>query len=187
MVPPVRGVLLDRDGVLDDNPEGYVYTWEEFVFLPRVLDALARLHALGIAVAVVTNQSVVNRGELTLEVLTDIHRRMCAVICAHGGALSADAVFVCPHTPEEGCACRKPGTGNLFRALDHLRLAPEECCFVGDRFTDVQAAHAAGMRGYLVQTGASFEVAEALAPPISADGVFSDLAEFVSSLPRPAS
>jgi len=178
-------VLLDRDGVIDDNPEGYVCTWEEFVFLPGVLEALARLREQGIHIAVVTNQSIVNRGQLSPDALLAIHRQMCASIVAHGGALTTDAVFVCPHLPEEGCDCRKPKPGNVFRALAYLGLSPADCCFVGDRFTDVQAAHAVGMKGYLVQCGSPFDLTEALSPPVSADGVFADLADVVSHLHPP--
>ena len=178
--PRFRAVLLDRDGVINDNPKGYVYTWDRFVFLPGVLDALARLRATGIRVAVITNQSAIGRGLVAQEDVAAIHDRLCEVVEQHGGRI--EGVFMCPHVPDEGCGCRKPKPGSLQRALEELGVLAEECCFVGDHGTDVLAAHNAGMLGYLVRSGAPFDEQEMLEHPYFADGVFDDVADFADCL-----
>src|SRR5436190_23406732 len=99
-------VFLDRDGVIIENREGYVRSWEDVAFLPGVLGALRRLARLSCAVAIVTNQSPVGRGLLTLEAAEAINRRVVARIEAAGGRI--DASYLCPHRPDERCGCRKP-------------------------------------------------------------------------------
>lgn len=179
-LPGFHAVLLDRDGVINDKPKGFVYTWDEFVFLPGVLDSLERLRAAAIPVAVITNQSFIGRGMIEQSAVEAIHDRLREVVAEHGGRI--EGVFVCPHAPEAGCECRKPKTRNFELALAQLGVAPDECCFVGDRATDVLAAHNAGLKGYLVRSGAPFDEAEVLGPLVSADGVFTDLAQFVHRL-----
>jgi histidinol-phosphate phosphatase family protein len=166
--------------VVNDKPKGFVYTWEEFVFLPGVLEALRRLRQAGIPVAVITNQSFIGRGWIRREEVDRIHERMCDVVAQHGGWI--EGVFVCPHAPEDGCRCRKPATLNFTRALTCLAMEGGDCCYVGDRPTDVLAAHAAGMKGYLVRSGAAFDETEVRNPPCVVDGIFPDLAEFVDCL-----
>ena len=144
-------VLLDRDGVINENRAHYVTRWEEFRFLPRALDALAALGRLGLRLAVVTNQSAVGRGLMTREDLDEIHRRMIARCAWRGAAI--DGVFVCPHLPWQGCGCRKPKPGLLLQALAALGEPPERCVAVGDSADDLLAAKAAGVPFVLVRTG----------------------------------
>ncbi|NCO42287.1 MAG: HAD-IIIA family hydrolase [Armatimonadetes bacterium] len=179
-LPGFRGVLLDRDGVLNDKPKGFVYTWEEFLFLPGVLEALRRLHEAGIPVAVITNQSFIGRGWISRDEVELIHQKMCDAVAEHGGRI--EGVFLCPHAPEDGCRCRKPAILSFVRALTCLGLEASDCCYVGDRPTDVLAAHAAGMEGYLVRSGAAFDEAAVRNPPYCAEGLVGDLAEFVDCL-----
>jgi D-glycero-D-manno-heptose 1,7-bisphosphate phosphatase len=145
------GILLDRDGVINRERPDYVRRWEEFEFLPGVLGALRRLAVRNWPTAVVTNQSVIGRGLATAEVVHDIHRRMIAAVEAAGGRI--DAVFVCPHVPGHGCACRKPLPGLLAQAAEALQLRLAECYFVGDALSDLHSARAAGCRPILVQSG----------------------------------
>lgn len=144
-------VLLDRDGVINENRADYVTRWEEFRFLPRSLQALAALRGLGLRLAVVTNQSAVGRGLLAPDALHEIHRRMVAS-CARGGA-AIEGVFACPHAPWDGCDCRKPRPGLLLRALAALGEPAEECVAIGDGVEDLLAARAAGVPFVLVRTG----------------------------------
>src|SRR3990172_3360515 len=109
-------VLLDRDGVINENRADYVTRWADFRFLPRSLEGLAALRRLRLAV--VTHQSVVGRGLLARQTLEDIPRRMLAP-CARGG-ITIDGVLTCPHTPWDGCDCRKPQPGLLLRAMAAL-------------------------------------------------------------------
>src|SRR5690349_15225055 len=99
-------VFVDRDGVINANRVDHVTSWETFKFLPGALDALRLLTRAGIRLAIITNQAIINRGVVPRAVLDDIHRRMLAQIELAGGQI--DAVEVCPHRPDELCACRKP-------------------------------------------------------------------------------
>ena len=144
-------VLLDRDGVINEDRPDYVRRWEEFRFLPRSLSALAALGRLGLRLAVVTNQSAVGRGLLAPDTLDEIHRRMLAH-CARSGA-AIQGVFACPHAPWDGCRCRKPRPGLLFEAMAALGEPPERCVVIGDSHEDLRAAEAAGVSFVLVRTG----------------------------------
>lgn len=172
-------VFLDRDGVINQNLDGgYVTRWELFHFLPGVLPALATLHRHGYPVIVVTNQAGIGRGLVPAAVVEEIHRRMCAAIEEAGGYI--EAVFSCPHHPDERCDCRKPQPGLLLRAAAELRLDLARSTFVGDHVTDLQAGLAAGCRPLLVRTGRGRESQAALAadPALAAAGlvVVDDLA-----------
>lgn len=144
-------VIVDRDGVINRNREGHVLTWEQFEFLPGALAALAELHRSGHRVAVISNQAAVGRGLLTPAQLTEIHRRMCAEVIAAGGRV--DAVYHCPHTPEEGCGCRKPAPGLVLKALECFGVPAGAAILVGDHHTDIEAARAAGTRSIYVRSG----------------------------------
>ena len=144
-------VLLDRDGVINENRAEYVTTWEDFRFLPGALEALVALRRLGVRLAVVTNQSAVGRRLLAPQALEEIHRRMLARCAAVGIAI--DGVFVCPHAPWDRCACRKPQPGLLLRAMGALGEPPQRCVAIGDGHEDLLAAAASGVPFVLVRTG----------------------------------
>ena len=146
-----RAVLIDRDGVICRNRDDHVKNWEEFVFLPGVLKALARLARLDLHIVVITNQAIINRRMVPAEVVEDIHVRMVRAIEAAGGRV--DRVMVCPHRPEEGCACRKPQPGLLWMAADELELDLSQSYLIGDAEADMQAGRAMGCHRYLVLTG----------------------------------
>lgn len=146
-----RAVFIDRDGVICRNRDDYVKSWEEFAFLPGVLRALARLARLGLYTIVTTNQSIINRHIVTVEVVEDIHARMVQAIEAAGGRV--DRVMYCPHRPEEHCTCRKPQPGLLLAAAQELSLDLSQSYLIGDAETDIQAGQAVGCRRYLVLTG----------------------------------
>ena len=153
-------LLLDRDGVINENRPDYVTRWEDFRFLPGALEALAALRRLGLRLAVVTNQSAVGRGLIEPGVLDGIHRRMLAA-CAQRGVV-IEAVFVCPHAPGDGCDCRKPRPGLLARAMAALGEPPERCLAIGDGHEDLLAASEAGVPFVLVRTGRGVETARRL-------------------------
>lgn len=146
-----RVVLLDRDGVINADSPGHIRSPAAWQPLPGSLEAIARLHQAGIAVAVCTNQSGLARRLFTPRALAAIHRRMEAAVAAAGGELAG--VFVCPHGPDAGCDCRKPRPGLLLRALAELGMRPEEAVFIGDSARDLAAAEAAGVTPWLVLTG----------------------------------
>jgi D-glycero-D-manno-heptose 1,7-bisphosphate phosphatase len=144
-------VFLDRDGVINENRPDHVKSWDEFVFLPGVFEPLRLLARVGRPIVVVSNQAVINRGLVSRETVEGIHRQMCAEIAHHGGRV--DAVYYCPHRPDESCECRKPRPGLLLRAASELRLDLARSYFIGDAFSDVEAALAAGCSPVLVLTG----------------------------------
>jgi D-glycero-D-manno-heptose 1,7-bisphosphate phosphatase len=144
-------VLLDRDGVINRNRSDYVKSWEEFEFLPGSLEALRMLAERETRVVVTTNQSAVGRGLLSQSELDLIHARMTEEIEAHGGRIAA--VLCCPHSPDDGCLCRKPRPGLLLEAVGRFQLDPDLCYVVGDSLDDLMAAHAVGMRYIMVLTG----------------------------------
>lgn len=144
-------VFLDRDGVIIENRDGYVKTWDEVGFLPGAFEALRRLAVSPYKVVMVTNQSAIGRGILSFEHAIEINRRVVAEIEAHGGRI--DACYLCPHRPEDGCDCRKPLPGLLIRAQGDLDLDLSRSSLVGDAVSDLEAAEAAGVQGILVLTG----------------------------------
>lgn len=144
-------VLIDRDGVINRNRNDYVKSWEEFEFLPGSLAALKSLAQQRAQVIVVTNQSVVGRGIISLDELEEIHARMRQEIERRGAYI--DAVFCCPHAPEEGCSCRKPQPGMLAEALELFEIDTQRCYVVGDSYNDLLAARALGLPFILVLTG----------------------------------
>lgn len=144
-------VILDRDGVINRDRPDFVRSPADWVALPGSLEAIARLTAAGVRVAVATNQSGVGRGLFDESVLASIHRRMETEILNAGGRL--DQIVYCPHHPDAGCDCRKPKPG-LLLALARAyggSLAGVPC--IGDSGRDLEAAAAVGARPILVLTG----------------------------------
>jgi len=145
-------IFVDRDGVINRDRLDYVKSWSEFVFLPRSLDALKLLTLRGYSVIVITNQSVINRKLVTEAELEKIHDNMKAAVAARGGNI--EAVYYCPHIPEDGCNCRKPEPGLIIQAQADYRHDLSNTCMVGDSLKDIQCARRAGCgKVILVRTG----------------------------------
>jgi D-glycero-D-manno-heptose 1,7-bisphosphate phosphatase len=138
----VKAVLLDRDGVINADREGYVTSWSEFRFLPGALEGLRQLTAAGYRLAVITNQAAIGRGLASADQVEELNARMVSAL-AEGGA-RIDAVLYCPHAPEEGCDCRKPRPGLLIEAGRRLGVDPGDTYVIGDWVDDIAAARAAG-------------------------------------------
>jgi D-glycero-D-manno-heptose 1,7-bisphosphate phosphatase len=144
-------VVLDRDGVINEDSAEFIKSVAEWRPIGGSLDAIAALNRGGFRVAVVTNQSGVGRGLFTEETLNAIHERMAAAVREAGGELAA--VYYCPHRPDEGCDCRKPRTALLRRLERDLGYSLARAPFIGDRLSDIAAADAVGARAMLVRTG----------------------------------
>lgn len=144
-------VFLDRDGVLNQNRADYVRTWQQVEFLPGVFAAMQRLAASSFVVVVVTNQSAVGRGLMTVPALAAINQGIVREVGQAGGRI--DAVYACPHRPDQGCPCRKPQPGMLLQAARDLDIDLERSFLVGDAVSDVQAGLAAGCQPIMVRTG----------------------------------
>lgn len=150
-------VFLDRDGTVLEEA-GYLDRLERLVFYPFAIDAVRLLSRGGFAVVVFTNQSGVGRGMYKEDFVLQAHDVMREQL-ARGGA-RVDGFYYCPHHPQadieeyrQACDCRKPGPGMARQAAVDLDLDLSRSFTVGDKWTDVQAGHAAGARGILVRTG----------------------------------
>lgn len=161
--PERKLVVLDRDGVINADSDDYVKSPEEWRPLPGSLDAIAKLGRGGFDVVIATNQSGVGRGLFSAEALDAIHARMREEVAAAGGAIAG--IYVCPHRPEDDCACRKPRGGLLEQIERDFARPLTGVPFIGDKLSDVQAAVAAGARPIFVLTpryAADAERAQAL-------------------------
>jgi D-glycero-D-manno-heptose 1,7-bisphosphate phosphatase len=177
-VSPFRkkpAVFLDRDGVIIENRPDYVKSIADVHFIPGALAALARAGRLDCHLVVVTNQSVIGRGLLARETSVAINDFVVQEIIAAGGRL--DGLYVCPHLPGAGCACRKPAPGLLLSAAEDLGIDLAASVMIGDALTDLQAGQAAGTQTLLVRTGRGDSQAAGLAQAgLSGVLVLADLA-----------
>ncbi|HNP27588.1 MAG TPA: HAD family hydrolase [Nitrospirales bacterium] len=146
---PSTAVFLDRDGTLNHDT-GYVTSPDQLVLFPGVPEGIARLNHLGAMVLLVTNQSAIGRGMMTIQGLESIHERLAELIRPYGASI--DGIFFCPHHPQEGCACRKPKAGLIDQAVTRFALDVSQCFFVGDKWSDLAAAQTASVPGVLVMT-----------------------------------
>lgn len=151
MASGVRLVIIDRDGVINEDSGEFIKSVAEWRPIRGSLEAIAALHRGGWKVTVVTNQSGVGRGLYDEATLAKIHEHMRERVRAAGGELAG--VYYCPHLPDAGCECRKPKPG-MFRALERdLGVSVVGAPYIGDRLSDVEAAEAVGARPMLVRTG----------------------------------
>ncbi len=124
-------LILDRDGVINEDSDDYIRCLEDWRPIPGSIDAIARASQAGYRVAIATNQSGLGRGYFGLDELETIHQRLCALVEAAGGSIAG--IFYCPHLPDAGCDCRKPRTG-LLRAIEReLGDSAVGAWFVGDK------------------------------------------------------
>jgi D-glycero-D-manno-heptose 1,7-bisphosphate phosphatase len=179
-----RLVILGRDGILNVYREDHVKSPDEWQPLPGALEAVARLNHAGWHAVVATNQSGIGRGMIDMASVNAVHLHMMQRLSAVGGRL--DAVFFCPHTPEDNCDCRKPKPGLMRQiALRYgidLRTVPMLC----DTVRDLQAAQAAGCEPHLVLSGRAANLTEAQLGDIVAEvpgaEAHRDLGSFVDFL-----
>jgi D-glycero-D-manno-heptose 1,7-bisphosphate phosphatase len=147
----VKLVILDRDGTINHEREDYIKSPEEWVPLPGALEAIARLNHAGWHVVVATNQSGIGRGLFDMVALNAMHAKMNQMLAKVGGRV--EAVFFCPHTPEDHCSCRKPMPG-LFQMIgQRFGRSLDGVPMVGDLPRDVLAAQSVGCEPHLVRTG----------------------------------
>ena len=149
-----RAIFLDRDGTLNKDV-GFLRKIGEMELLPGVAEAVRLINESGFLAIVVTNQSVIARGEVSVEELEEIHRKLETLLGWEGAYL--DDIFYCPHHPDRGfagerpeykipCSCRKPAPGLLFQAAEKYHIALEESWMIGDRESDMEAGRRAGCR-----------------------------------------
>jgi D-glycero-D-manno-heptose 1,7-bisphosphate phosphatase len=166
-------IVLDRDGTINHDSDAYIRSPAEWQPIKGSLEAIARLTQAGWRVVVATNQSGLARGLFDFATLNAIDETMHRAVRQAGGRI--DAIFLCPHRPEDDCACRKPKPGLLFQIGRRMNVDLAEVPVVGDSLRDLQAAVAAGAKPVLVLTGKGAKTHEAGGLP-PGTRIFADLA-----------
>lgn len=144
-------IILDRDGVINQDSDLYIKSPEEWIPLPGSLEAIGRLNQWGYRVVVATNQSGIGRGLFGMDTINAIHDKMIKAASLAGGRI--DSIFFCPHAAESTCDCRKPRPGMLREVAMRYNTALMGVPAVGDSLRDLQAAAAVGAQPILVLTG----------------------------------
>ena len=173
-------VILDRDGVINRDSKRFVKSADEWIPLPGSIRAIADLSRAGFTVAVASNQSGLARGLFDRNALRAMHRKMRRLVAGQGGRI--DRIVICPHGPDDGCDCRKPGPGLLRRLGGLYRTDLEGVPVIGDSLRDLEAAAHVGARPILVRTGNGRKTAAALPGPLADTEVFDDLAAAAAEL-----
>jgi D-glycero-D-manno-heptose 1,7-bisphosphate phosphatase len=144
-------LIVDRDGVINEDSESYIKSPAEWIPVPGSPEALAKATQAGFRIVVVSNQAGLAHGLFNMDTLNEIHAKMIKELKRYGGEI--EAIFFCPHAPEADCQCRKPRPGMLKEIGSRLRMSLEDVPFIGDKISDVQAARAVQARPILVRTG----------------------------------
>jgi len=144
-------IILDRDGVINYDSHEYIKSADEWEPIPGSLEAIAQLNRLGYRVIIVTNQSGISRGYYDLETLDNIHEKLQRELAAVGGHI--EAIFFCPHKPDDNCHCRKPKPGMLEQIHEKYHIDFAETFFIGDSLVDMQVAMSVGCKPILVLSG----------------------------------
>ncbi len=151
MTGKTGAIFLDRDGVINENRDDHVKSWNEFLFTPDALRSICELTLLGLPIFVVTNQAIISRRLATLDTLNDIHTLMLTAIRASGGRITK--IYYCPHDSHENCNCRKPAPGMLLQAAEEFNIDLSQSFLIGDAWTDVGAAIKVQAQGILLLKG----------------------------------
>ncbi len=179
-------VILGRDGILNAYREGHVTEPEQWIALPGALEAVSRINHAGWHVVVATNQAGIGRGMIDMAAVNAVHVHMNQQMMTQGARI--DAVFFCPHTPEDNCECRKPKPGMLQEIGRRYGVDLAHVPFASDTLRDLLAAQAAGCEPHLVQTGRaatlSDEQLQAIVQQVPDTRVHDDLAAFAEFLLR---
>jgi D-glycero-D-manno-heptose 1,7-bisphosphate phosphatase len=143
-------IFMDRDGTVS-HEVGYMYHAGLYKPFPWTGRAIQRINQSGVKAILVTNQSGVGRGYFAESTIAEVHDVLKEELARWNAHL--DAIYYCPHSPEDGCECRKPNPGMLWRARQELQVVLEDSYVIGDRYLDIEMAHAVGAKGVLVLTG----------------------------------
>lgn len=144
-------VILDRDGVINHDSDAFIKHPDEWQVLPGSAEAIARLSRNGWRVVIATNQSGVGRGLFSMDTLNSIHAKLRREVAAAGGLI--DAIFLCPHGPDDACSCRKPLPGLFHDIARRYEISLTGVPAIGDSLRDLQAAAETGCAPWLVLTG----------------------------------
>jgi len=172
-------IILDRDGVINEDSDEYVKSAEEWYPIPGSLEAIAKLKKADYTVVVATNQSGIGRGLYSFEDFEEMCEKMDVLLDQAGGYV--DGIFLCPHAPEDNCDCRKPLPGLFHQIEEAFDIDLTGVPVVGDSLRDLQAGQAVGCTPYLVKTGKGERTIEK-GEGLEGVEIFEDLAAFVDQL-----
>lgn len=144
-------IILDRDGVINEDSDAFIKSPGEWIPIPGSLDAIARLNQAGYQVAVASNQSGLARGLFDVNALEQIHKKFLGLVADKGGEILM--IRYCPHGPDDNCDCRKPRPGLLRDIANEAQVSLQNVPVVGDSLRDLQSAVAVGASPILVRTG----------------------------------
>jgi len=173
-------VILDRDGVINEDSVEYIKSPNEWWPLPGSLEAIAKLNHFGFKVAVATNQSGLARGLFSIDEFNAIHHKLHQALDRIGGQL--ECLVFCPHGPNDGCACRKPKPGLLLQIKERLGVELENVPVIGDSMRDIVSAKAVGAHPILVKTGKGQKTLEQYSSELSDIPVLPNLAAAVEAI-----
>ena len=183
---PMKLIILDRDGTINEDRDDFVKTADEWVPIPGALEAIARLNHAGWHTVIATNQSGLGRGTFDMATLNAMHTKMNQLLAKQGGRI--DAVFFCPHAPEDACSCRKPLPGLFEQIGERFGVSLSDVPVVGDSLRDLQAGVAVGCAPHLVRTGKGAAMDEtqlaALCERVPGTKVHADLSAFAEHIIR---
>ena len=148
-----KAVFLDRDGVINKERKDYVKKIEEFEIIEGVFEAIKLIKKKGYLVIIITNQSAINRKLMKESDLHEIHNFFKKQVYLNGTEI--DGFYYCPHTPFEGCECRKPKPGLILKATQDFQIQLEQSVMIGNSKTDVEAGITAGCKGILLKDSES--------------------------------
>ncbi len=144
-------VILDRDGVINEDSEQYIRSADEWIPISGSIEAIVRLTKAGYKVVIATNQSGLARGYFTLKELSAMHDKLSNLVQLQGGRI--DGIYYCPHGPDDNCQCRKPKTGLIDQIFMNFDASPNQTWLIGDSLRDLQAGASSGCNVALVLTG----------------------------------
>ncbi len=157
-------MILDRDGVINHDSDGYIKSLEEWEPIPGSIEAMVRLSRAGCRIAIASNQSGLARGLFTHSALNAMHQRLRELVVTGGGRI--ELIAFCPHGPDEKCRCRKPRTGLLEEIAFRLDVNLAGIPFIGDSLSDIRAARSVGAMPVLVRSGKGLKTAAGIGEPL---------------------
>ena len=146
-------IFLDRDGVINQERKDYVKNLTEFKIFDGVAEAIVLLRKKNFLIVIITNQSAINRKLLDVKTLENIHKYFQEYLKSNNTFI--DAIYYCPHLPEENCFCRKPKPGLILKAAEDLKIDLKKSWMIGDSQKDIEAANSAGCNSILLKSNQS--------------------------------
>lgn len=172
-------IILDRDGVINQDSDNYIKSLEEWKPIPGSIEAISRLYHADYRIVVITNQSGISRGYFNLETLNKMHNKLINLVRQNGAEI--EAIFFCPHAPDQNCICRKPKPGLFLELSKRMSVDLTNIPAIGDSLRDLQAAKAVGAKPILVKTGKGKRTIKKSEEFLNHENIeiYEDLAEFV--------